>query len=96
MPISILTTPYYPAMANMEMIYQISSDLFTSQSFQYVFDVRDECNNLLGTVKQSPSPLFGYSTFDMGQIMRQYLGYDECWFTGASSIQFDQRNGAFY
>jgi hypothetical protein len=82
-------------MANMEMIYQISSNLFTSQSFQYVFDVRDECNNLLGTVKQSPSPLFGYSTFDMGQIMRQYLGYDECWFTGASSIQFGQRNGAF-
>jgi len=86
-------------MANSEMIFQVNSDNYTSQSMQFVFDIQDECGRLISTVKQSPSPLIGggrgYAIFDPGQIMRQYLSYDECWFTGGSTFKFGFRPAAF-
>ena len=78
MPIYINRIPEYPAMSNSEMIFEVTSSLYTSSSFQYVMDIRNECDELVATIKQSPNPE-GNAIFDVGQIMRQYLSTDDIW-----------------
>ena len=80
MAITILQTPNTPNMVNADLVYEVSSNLFTSPQFQFVMDIQDESKTVLQTIKQQPNPS-GYGVFDIGNIVANYVDIDPVWKT---------------
>ena len=81
MAITILQQPTEPNMANADLLFEVSSNVFTQPQFQYVVDVFNSgSSTLIQRVKQQPNPS-GYGVFNMRQILSYQLDSDNVWKT---------------
>ena len=62
-------------LANADLIWEVTSSQYQKPQFQYICSLQDGCGKPLTTIKQQPNPS-GFGVFDLGRLVKQYLGYD--------------------
>lgn len=62
-------------MANSDLLWVVTSNSSSRDQYQFICALKDGCGTTLTTIKQQPNPS-GKGVFDLGRIVKQYLGYD--------------------
>jgi hypothetical protein len=78
-------------MANSDLIWVVTSNSSSRDQYQFICALQDGCGNTLTTVKQQPNPSFK-GVFDLGRIVKQYLGYDTGHFEAGVDGFFEVNN----
>lgn len=68
MAINISGYPTKPDIANADVVYTVTSSLYTNPQYQYVCDIKDNSGTLIQRLKQQPNPN-GEGVFNIGQIL---------------------------
>ena len=86
MSINIQQYPGQLNLANSDMLWEVTSVSASNAQYQYICVLQDGCGTTLTTIKQQPNPSLK-GVFNLGRIVKQYLGYDVDQFTmGADSL----------
>jgi hypothetical protein len=86
MSINIQQYPGQLNLANSDMLWEVTSVSASNAQYQYICVLQDGCGTTLTTIKQQPNPSLK-GVFNLGRIVRQYLGYDVDQFDmGTSSL----------
>lgn len=84
-------------MANSDLIWVVTSNSSSRAQYQFICALQDGCGNTLTTIKQQPNPS-NKGVFDLGRIVKQYLGYDTGHFNGGVDgfFQVNNQTGEFF
>ena len=74
-------------MANSDLIWVVTSNSSSRSQYQFICALQDGCGTTLTTIKQQPNPS-SKGVFDLGRIVKQYLGYDITHFNGGADGLF--------
>jgi len=81
MAISITQQPTTPNLVNNNLVFEVTSSLYTNPQYQYVCDLKSNTGALIQRIKQQPNPS-GYGVFDVGMILTSNVGpTDQVWTT---------------
>lgn len=85
MSIYIQSQPTSPNMANNDLLFVVTSSLYTQPQYQYVMDIYlSGSDYIIQRVKQQPNPS-GYGVFNVGQLITANLSSDNVWKTAGYS-----------
>lgn len=86
MAILISQQPTTPNLADNNLVYEVTSSLYTNPQYQYICDIKSG-SALIQRIKQQPNPS-GYGVFDIGMIVTSNVGpTDQVWMTNVVQTQ---------
>jgi hypothetical protein len=94
-----ITIQQYPGqlnLANSDMIWLVTSNSSSQPQYQFISTLQNGCGTVLTTIKQQPNPS-EKGVFNMGRLVKQYLGYDTGVFNmGVDSLFYKNSQAAKY